>query len=87
MNKPLVRNLTDGDRPPEGDYLYYTQCVSHASRAKPATERGPIADQFLIANLKIRTAAGSGSLKGLDGDEANGLCERIIRLTDLADDA
>jgi membrane protein YdbS with pleckstrin-like domain len=50
------------------------------------TERGPIADHFRMANLKIRTAAGSVSLSGLDRAEADELCARISRLTDLADD-
>ena|SRR5690242_826716 len=50
------------------------------------TQRGPIADHFRIANLKIRTAAGSVSLGGLDRDEADELCTQISRLTDLADD-
>jgi membrane protein YdbS with pleckstrin-like domain len=49
------------------------------------TERGPVADHFRLANLKIRTAAGSVSLSGLDRDEADELCTRIGRLTDLAD--
>ena len=49
------------------------------------TERGPIADHFRVANLKIRTAAGSVSLSGLGRDEADELCARIGRLTDLAD--
>jgi membrane protein YdbS with pleckstrin-like domain len=50
------------------------------------TERGPIADRFRMANLKIRTAAGSVSLSGLDRAEADELCTRISRLTELADD-
>jgi membrane protein YdbS with pleckstrin-like domain len=50
------------------------------------TERGPIADHYRVANLKIRTAAGSVSLSGLDRGEADELCARISRLTDLADD-
>jgi membrane protein YdbS with pleckstrin-like domain len=50
------------------------------------TERGPIADHYRMANLKIRTAAGSVSLSGLDRDEADELCTRISRLTHLADD-
>jgi membrane protein YdbS with pleckstrin-like domain len=50
------------------------------------TERGPIADHFRVVNLRIRTAAGSVSLGGLDRDEANVLCARISELTDLADD-
>jgi membrane protein YdbS with pleckstrin-like domain len=49
------------------------------------TERGPIADHFRVANLKVRTAAGSVSLSGLDRDDADELCARIGRLTDLAD--
>ena len=50
------------------------------------TERGPIADHFRMANLKIRTAAGSVSFSGLDRDEADALCAWISQLTDLADD-
>jgi membrane protein YdbS with pleckstrin-like domain len=50
------------------------------------TQRGPVADYFRMANLKIRTAAGSVSLSGLDRDEVDELCARISRLTDLADD-
>jgi membrane protein YdbS with pleckstrin-like domain len=49
-------------------------------------ERGPVADHYQIANLKIRTAGGSVSLRGLDRDEADELCRRISHLTDLADD-
>jgi uncharacterized protein len=50
------------------------------------TERGPLANHFRMTNLKIRTAAGSVRLGGLDRGEADRLCERISRLTDLADD-
>ena len=50
------------------------------------SERGPMADHYRMTNLKIRTAAGSVSLSGLDRGEADELCERIGRLTDLADD-
>jgi uncharacterized protein len=50
------------------------------------SERGPMADHYRMTNLKIRTAAGSVSLSGLDRGEADELCERIARLTDLADD-
>ena len=50
------------------------------------SERGPIADHYRLTNLKIRTAAGSVTLSGLDRGEADELCERISRLTDLADD-
>ena len=50
------------------------------------TERGPIADHYRLTNLKIRTAAGSVRLSGLDRAEADELCDRISRLTDLADD-
>ncbi len=50
------------------------------------SERGPIADHYGLTNLKIRTAAGSVRLSGLDRGEADELSERISRLTDLADD-
>ena len=50
------------------------------------SERGPIGDHYRMTNLKIRTAAGSVSLSGLDRREADELCERIGRLTNLADD-
>jgi membrane protein YdbS with pleckstrin-like domain len=50
------------------------------------SERGPIADHYRLTNLKIRTAAGSVTLGALDRGEADELCERISRLTDLADD-
>jgi len=49
-------------------------------------ERGPIADHYRMTTLKIRTAAGSVNLTGLDRSEADELCERIGRLTVLADD-
>jgi uncharacterized protein len=49
-------------------------------------ERGPIADHYRMTTLKIRTAAGSITLSGLDRSEADELCERIGRLTGLADD-
>ena len=50
------------------------------------TERGPIADHYRMTNLKIRTAAGSVNLSGLDRREADELCERISALADVADD-
>ena len=50
------------------------------------TERGPMADHYRMTNLKIRTAAGSVNLSGLDRTEADELCERISRLADVADD-
>jgi uncharacterized protein len=50
------------------------------------SERGPMADHYRMTNLKIRTAAGSVSLSGLDRGAADELCERIGRLTELADD-
>ncbi len=50
------------------------------------SERGPMADHYPMTNLKIRTAAGSVRLGGLDRGEADDLCERIGRLTNLADD-
>jgi membrane protein YdbS with pleckstrin-like domain len=51
------------------------------------SERGPMADHYRMTTLKIRTAAGSVSLSGLDRAEADELCERISRMTGLADDA
>jgi hypothetical protein len=50
------------------------------------SERGPVAGHYRMTNLKIRTAAGSVKLSGLDRGEADELCARIGRLTDLADD-
>jgi uncharacterized protein len=50
------------------------------------TERGPIADHYGMANLHIRTAGGSVSITGLRRGEADELCSRISRLTELADD-
>ena len=50
------------------------------------SERGPMADHYRMTTLKIRTAAGSVSLNGLDRAEADELCERIGRMTNLADD-
>jgi uncharacterized protein len=50
------------------------------------SEGGPMADHYRMTNLKIRTAAGSVSLSGLDRGAADELCERIGRLTELADD-
>jgi membrane protein YdbS with pleckstrin-like domain len=50
------------------------------------SERGPLADHYRMTTLKIRTAAGSVSLSGLDRAEADELCERISRMTGLADD-
>lgn len=50
------------------------------------TERGPIADHYRMTNLKIRSAAGSVNLSGLDRTEADELCERISALADVADD-
>ena len=45
-----------------------------------------MADHYRLTTLKIRTAAGSVRLSGLDWGDADELCERIGRLTDLADD-
>ena len=50
------------------------------------TERGPMADHYRMTNLKIKTAAGSVNLSGLDRVEADDLCDRISRLADVADD-
>ena len=50
------------------------------------TERGPMADHYRMTNLKIKTAAGSVNLSGLARAEADELCDRISRLSDVADD-
>ena len=50
------------------------------------TERGPMADHYQMTNLKIKTAAGSVTISGLDRIEADELCDRISRLSDVADD-
>jgi membrane protein YdbS with pleckstrin-like domain len=50
------------------------------------TERGPMADHYRMTNLKIKTAAGSVTVSGLDRAEADVLCDRISRLADVADD-
>jgi membrane protein YdbS with pleckstrin-like domain len=50
------------------------------------TERGPMADHYRMTNLKIKTAAGSVSISGLDRVEADELCDRISRLADVSDD-
>ena len=49
------------------------------------TERGPIADYYGMASLHIRTAGGSVNISGLRRSEADELCTRISRLTELAD--
>jgi uncharacterized protein len=50
------------------------------------TERGPMADHYRMTNLKIKTAAGSVTISGLDRGEADQLCDQISRLADVADD-
>lgn len=50
------------------------------------TERGPVADHYWFTNLTIKTAAGSVTLSGLDRVEADDLCNRISRLSDVIDD-
>jgi membrane protein YdbS with pleckstrin-like domain len=47
-------------------------------------ERGPMANHYRMTNLKIRTAGGAVVLRGLDRGEADELCRRIGRLTELA---
>jgi membrane protein YdbS with pleckstrin-like domain len=67
--------------------IFITRSVVPMRRVQTLlTERGPMADHYRLTNLKIRTAAGSVRLGGLDRGEADDLCERIGRLTDLADD-
>jgi membrane protein YdbS with pleckstrin-like domain len=49
-------------------------------------ERGPIANHYRMANLRITTAAGSMSCSGLGRREADDVCSRISELSDVADD-
>ena len=55
-------------------------------RVRTALRTRTDGDHYRMTNLKIRTAAGSVNLSGLDRGEADELCERIGRLTNLADD-
>jgi membrane protein YdbS with pleckstrin-like domain len=67
--------------------IFTTRSVVPMRRVQTLTsERGPMADHYRLTTLKIRTAAGSVRLSGLDRSQADELCERIGRLTDLADD-
>ena len=67
--------------------IFITRSVVPMRRVQTLlSERGPMADHYRLTNLKIRTAAGSVRLSGLDRGDADELCERIGRLTDLADD-
>uniref|UniRef100_UPI003B3BE279 PH domain-containing protein n=1 Tax=Nakamurella sp. TaxID=1869182 RepID=UPI003B3BE279 len=50
------------------------------------SERGPIADHYRMATLRISTAADTLSVSGLARDEADALCTRISQLADVADD-
>ena len=49
-------------------------------------ERGPIADHYRMATLRISTAANTLSVSGLGRAEADALCTRISELADIADD-
>jgi uncharacterized protein len=67
--------------------IFITRSVVPMRRVQTLlSERGPMAGHYRMTNLKIRTAAGSVRLSGLDRGEADELCEQIGRLTDLADD-
>ena len=67
--------------------IFTTRSVVPMQRVQTLrSEHGPLADHYRLTNLKIRTAAGSVTLSGLDRDAADELCTRISRLTDLADD-
>jgi membrane protein YdbS with pleckstrin-like domain len=71
----------------QGGIVFTTRSVVPMRRVQTLLcERGPLADHYRLTSLKIRTAAGSVRLSGLDRGEADRLCERIGRLTDLADD-
>ncbi|WP_395725108.1 PH domain-containing protein [Nakamurella sp.] len=49
-------------------------------------ERGPIADHYRMATLRISTAADTLSVSGLGRPEADAVCTRIAELADVADD-
>ena len=49
-------------------------------------ERGPIADHYRMATLRISTAADTLSVSGLGRAEADAVCTRIAELADVADD-
>jgi membrane protein YdbS with pleckstrin-like domain len=49
-------------------------------------ERGPIADHYRMATLRISTAASTLSVSGLGRAEADAVCTRIAELADVADD-
>lgn len=49
-------------------------------------ERGPIADHYRMATLRISTAASTLSVSGLGRSEADAVCTRIAELADVADD-
>lgn len=49
-------------------------------------ERGPIADYYRMATLRISTAADTLSVSGLGRAEADAVCTRISQLADVADD-
>jgi membrane protein YdbS with pleckstrin-like domain len=67
--------------------IFTTRSVVPMHRVQTVfSERGPVADRYRITNLKVRTAGGSVRLSGLDRGVADELCDRIGRLTDLADD-
>ncbi len=49
-------------------------------------ERGPVADRFRLAELKIFTAAGFVKIPALDRDEGNRIRQQIADLARIADD-
>ena len=49
-------------------------------------ERGPIADHYRMATLRISTAASTLSVSGLERPEADEVCTRISQLADVTDD-
>ena len=50
------------------------------------TERGPLARWFRLTNVRVRTAAGSVVINGLEEDEADRVCALIGRLANVRDD-
>lgn len=49
-------------------------------------ERGPLADRFRLAELKIYTAAGFVKIPALDRDEGDRIRQQIAELARIADD-
>lgn len=68
-------------------WLWYTRTVIPMTRVQHiAMHRGPLADAFTLAELRIHTAAGTAKIPALDRDEAIALRQRVAELAQLTDD-